>query len=143
MAVRLETWGIRIDDSAGRPVAKTMPGAFLDLVVEAVATEFAPAALVALMKHPLTRLGLPAGEIRRTARALEIAAFRTLYIGKGLDGAVTAAAITIPLILPVLRIDASPDGRAEWWPSCDVSVVQGVVCGSRGGKPQTHPCRSA
>ena len=35
VAIRLRSWGIRVDDSAGRPFAKTMPGAFLDLVVEA------------------------------------------------------------------------------------------------------------
>ena len=93
VAIRLETWGIRVDDSAGRPLSKTMPGAFLDLVIEAVATDFAPAALVALIKHPLTRLGLNAGIVRRTARALEIAAFRTLYLGRGLEG--LAAAIEV------------------------------------------------
>ena len=88
--MRLEAWGIRIDDSAGRPLAKTMPGAFLDVVIEAAATDFSPAALVALLKHPLTRLGQPAGVLRRTARALEIAAFRTLYLGRGLTGVAAA-----------------------------------------------------
>src|SRR5688572_1291723 len=34
VAVRLEAWGIEVDDSAGRPLVKTPPGAFLDLVVE-------------------------------------------------------------------------------------------------------------
>ena len=86
VAVRLESWGIRVDDSAGRPLAKTIPGAFLDLVVEAIATDFAPAAVVALLKHPLTRLGLPAFEVRRAARGLEIAVFRALYLGRGLGG---------------------------------------------------------
>jgi ATP-dependent helicase/nuclease subunit B len=90
VAVRLEAWGIRVDDSAGRPLAKTMPGAFLDLVIEAAATDFAPAALVALIKHPLTRLGRSAGVVRRTARALEIAAFRTLYLGRGIEGVAAA-----------------------------------------------------
>jgi ATP-dependent helicase/nuclease subunit B len=83
---RLQSWGIRVDDSAGRPLPKTMPGAFLDLVIEAVACAFSPAAVVALLKHPLTRLGLPAAQVRRAARALELAAFRTLYLGRGLDG---------------------------------------------------------
>ncbi len=90
VAVRLEAWGIRVDDSAGRPLSKTMPGAFLDLLIEAAATGYAPAALVALLKHPLTRLGRSAGIVRRTARAVEIAAFRTLYIGRGLDGVAAA-----------------------------------------------------
>lgn len=86
VAVRLESWGIRVDDSAGRPFAKTVPGAFLDLAVEAVAEDFPPAGLMALLKHPLTRLGLPVGQMRRAARALEIAAFRTMYLGRGLSG---------------------------------------------------------
>jgi ATP-dependent helicase/nuclease subunit B len=86
VATRLEAWGIIVDDSGGRPLAKTMPGTFLDLVIEAQHSAFAPVPLMALLKHPLTRLGLPAGQIRRAARALEIAALRTAYFGRGIDG---------------------------------------------------------
>ena len=86
VAVRLESWGIRVDDSAGRPFAKTIPGTFLDLIIEAVATHFGPAPLVSLLKHPLTRLGMSVGEARRSARAVELGAFRTAYLGRGLDG---------------------------------------------------------
>lgn len=86
VAIRLEAWGIKVDDSAGRPLAKTPPGAFLDLVVNAAATRFAPAEVVALLKHPLTRLGLDPFAARRAARAFEIATFRTPYLGDGLDG---------------------------------------------------------
>lgn len=90
VAVRLESWGIRVDDSAGRPFAKTVPGAFFELVMEAVRTHAEPAALMALLKHPLTRLGLDAVTVRRAARTLELAAFRTTYLGRGL-AAVEAA----------------------------------------------------
>lgn len=86
VAIRLQSWGIRVDDSAGRPFAKTVPGTFLDLVADAVTSHFQPAELMALLKHPLTRLGLPPGQLRRTARMLEIAAFRTLYLDRGLAG---------------------------------------------------------
>lgn len=86
VAVRLEGLGIRVDDSAGRPFAKTVPGSFLDLVVEAGARRFAPKPLAALLKHPLTRLGMPAFDIRKAARALEIIVFRTAYLGSGFDG---------------------------------------------------------
>ncbi len=86
VAIRLEAWGIRVDDSAGRPFAKTVPGAFLNLVIDAVANEFAPAQLMSLLKHPLARLGLPVAQIRRAARALELSAFRTAYLGVGLAG---------------------------------------------------------
>jgi ATP-dependent helicase/nuclease subunit B len=86
VAIRLESWGIRVDDSAGRPFAKTVPGTLLSLVIEVASRAHAPAALMAVLKHPLTRVGLPAGEVRRAARLLELAAFRSTYLGHGLDG---------------------------------------------------------
>lgn len=85
VAIRLEAWGIRIDDSAGRPLMKTVPGTFLDLILDCFENEFAPTAVVALLKHPLTRLGLSAGDTRRGAIALELLAFRQIYLGKGFD----------------------------------------------------------
>jgi len=86
VAIRLEAWGIRVDDSAGRPFAKTVPGTFLDLVISAITHDFAPVDVMALLKHPLTRAGLDAFAVRRAARALEIAVFRDVYLGQGLDG---------------------------------------------------------
>ena len=86
VAIRLESWGITVDDSAGRPLAKTPPGAFLDLIAAAVASRFAPTDVMALLKHPLTRLGLSVRDARRAARTLELAALRTIYLGDGLDG---------------------------------------------------------
>jgi len=90
VAVRLEAWGIRVDDSAGRPFAKTPPGTFLDLVISAATEDFAPPAVMALLKHPLARLGLDPFAVRRAGRALEIAAFRDVYLGRGLDGVAEA-----------------------------------------------------
>ncbi len=86
VAIRLETWGIRVDDSAGRPFAKTVPGAFLEVIIDAVAQNFAPVATMALLKHPLARFGLSARDVRFAARSLEQAVFRTTYIGHGLHG---------------------------------------------------------
>lgn len=86
VAIRLEAWGIRVDDSAGRPLRKTPPGALLDLIITAIAEDFAPKPLMAVLKHPLTRLGLDPFTVRRSARALEIAVFRGPYLGSGLDG---------------------------------------------------------
>ncbi len=86
VAVRLEAWGIRVDDSAGRPLRKTPPGALLDLTIAAIAEDFAPKPLMALLKHPLTRLGLDPFVVRRSARAIEIGAFRRPYLGRGLTG---------------------------------------------------------
>jgi len=69
------------------PVARTVPGAFLDLVLGAVETDFAPPELMALLKHPLALLGRRAEVMRTAVRALERGTFRDLYLGKGLDGA--------------------------------------------------------
>ncbi len=90
VAIRLEAWGIRVDDSAGRPFAKTVPGTFLNLVVNAARSDFAAADTMALLKHPLCRVGLKAFDIRRYGRALELMAFRAPYLGRGLDGIAAA-----------------------------------------------------
>jgi double-strand break repair protein AddB len=90
VAARLAAWDINVEDSAGQPLAKTPIGAFLDLVIEAVATGFAPLALMALLKHPFCRLGRTVDELRRGRSALELAAFRAPYFGQGLEGVAAA-----------------------------------------------------
>ncbi len=90
VAIRLESWGIRVDDSAGRPFAKTVSGVFLALVINAVVSKFAPAETMALLRHPLCRLGFKTFDIRKYARALEISAFRRSYLGRGIEGIVAA-----------------------------------------------------
>jgi ATP-dependent helicase/nuclease subunit B len=86
VSVRLQAWGLIVDDSAGHPFAKFPLGAFLDLVIEAAATRFQPIALAALLKHPLCRLGLAPKDLSHAARALELAVFRAPYFGQGLGG---------------------------------------------------------
>jgi len=87
VAARLKRYDLAIDDSAGVPVARTVPAAFLDLVLGAVATNFAPPELMALLKHPLALVGRRPAEVRPGARALERGAFRDIYVGQGLAGA--------------------------------------------------------
>lgn len=86
VCIKLKALGIAVDDSAGRPFAKTVPGAFLDLIVDVIAQDFAPAPVVAMLKHPLARLGRKIVDVRRAVRALEVAAFRTAYLGSGIEG---------------------------------------------------------
>ncbi|MGH6867162.1 MAG: double-strand break repair protein AddB [Methyloceanibacter sp.] len=90
VAARLKGYGLAIDDSAGVPAARTVPGAFLDLILAAAETGFAPRELMALLKHPLTLVGRSPGEIRFAARALERGVFRNIYVGQGIDGVVRA-----------------------------------------------------
>jgi ATP-dependent helicase/nuclease subunit B len=86
VAARLQSFGLAIDDSAGTPISRTVSGAFLDLVLGAAETNFAPPELMALLKHPLALLGRSPGEIRTAARTLERGAFRDIYVGQGLSG---------------------------------------------------------
>lgn len=86
VVARLAAWGIEVAESAGQPLARCAPGAFLDLVVTAAAKDFAPVDLMALLHHPLARLGLHVNELRSAAATLEIAAFRAPFLGGGLDG---------------------------------------------------------
>ena len=72
------------------PVARTVPGGFLDLVIGAASGDFAPPELMALLKHPLTLLGREPAKIREDARILERIAFRDIYVGQGLAGAAEA-----------------------------------------------------
>ncbi len=92
VSTRLESWGLRVDDSAGRPFAKTVPGAFLNLVADVVAKRIEPVALMTLLKHPLCRLGMRASDLRRGARALELAVCRAPYFGHDIEGIAAALA---------------------------------------------------
>ncbi|RMF35686.1 MAG: double-strand break repair protein AddB [Alphaproteobacteria bacterium] len=50
----LQRWGIRPDDSAGRPLGQTPPGIFLRLVARMAGGPVAAGRLIALLKHPLS-----------------------------------------------------------------------------------------
>lgn len=71
VAAELRRWKIDIDDSAGLPLARTPPGAFLRLVLDMAASELAPVPLLAALKHPLAAGGLAPEEFRELARRLE------------------------------------------------------------------------
>jgi ATP-dependent helicase/nuclease subunit B len=57
VSAHLRRWGVEADDSAGRPVARTPPGALLLAAAAAAAERFAPVPLLALLKHPLAMAG--------------------------------------------------------------------------------------
>jgi ATP-dependent helicase/nuclease subunit B len=71
VAAELRRWKIDIDDSAGLPLARSPPGAFLRLVLDATASELTPVPLLAALKHPLAAGGLAPSEFRELARRLE------------------------------------------------------------------------
>ncbi len=73
VAAALRRWGVEPDDSGGRPLGLTPPGVFLRLVAEAACGPFDAAALLGLLKHPLTGAG--------PGRAAHLAAVRRFELG--------------------------------------------------------------
>jgi len=67
----LERWEIAADDSAGYSLADAAAGVFARLAAEAALGGLAPVTLLALLKHPLTRLGAAAGAQQAAIAALE------------------------------------------------------------------------
>lgn len=86
VSAELARWHIRVDDSAGRPLAVTPPGAFLRLTATMVAERFAPVPLLSVLKHPLAGAGLEPAIFRDAARRLEMAVLRGVRPGPGIAG---------------------------------------------------------
>jgi ATP-dependent helicase/nuclease subunit B len=91
VAAELARWDISIDDSAGAPLARTPPVVFLSLLAQAATEKFAPAPLLALLKHPFAGGG-EAATFRRHARALDRFVLRGPRPDPGLAGVAKAIA---------------------------------------------------
>jgi ATP-dependent helicase/nuclease subunit B len=67
----LRRWNVEADDSAGRSLWQTAAGRLLLLLAEVAAEEAAPVPLVALLAHPLVRIGEGRGAWLDNVRAFE------------------------------------------------------------------------
>ncbi|WP_295811510.1 double-strand break repair protein AddB [uncultured Nitratireductor sp.] len=76
VAVELRRFGIEADDSGGTPLADSPPATLARLVLETIFRPGEPVAMVALLKHPLVRLGLKRATVRRSAETIELVALR-------------------------------------------------------------------
>ncbi len=76
VAVTLRRWNIAADNSGGDPLAETAAGVFARLVAAAALDRLSPVALLALLKHPLARLGAPPGAHLGAIATLERAILR-------------------------------------------------------------------
>ena len=76
VSARLARWGIEVDTSAGAPLAGAPIGVLAALVARAALDPSDPVLLLAILKHPLVRLGLEPGDIEASRRALEQHALR-------------------------------------------------------------------
>jgi ATP-dependent helicase/nuclease subunit B len=74
--VTLERWNITADDSGGDPLPETAAGVFARLVADAALERLSPVKLLALLKHPLARLGAAPGAHLPAVATLERALLR-------------------------------------------------------------------
>jgi ATP-dependent helicase/nuclease subunit B len=72
----LNRWNLDFDDSGGDALIETSAGIFARLAAEAVAGGLPPPTLLALLKHPLCRLGRAAGAFKTAGEALELSLLR-------------------------------------------------------------------
>lgn len=88
----LGRWKLIFDDSGGDSLMDTPAGIFARLAVETVTSELAPPTLLALLKHPLLRLGQGEGAWREAIFNLELAVLRGTRPAPGCKGLQTAFA---------------------------------------------------
>jgi ATP-dependent helicase/nuclease subunit B len=72
----LERWQVAVDDSGGEALSETSAGLFARLAAEVALDGLQPVPLLALLKHPLLRLGQQAGAHNADIAALERAVLR-------------------------------------------------------------------
>ncbi|MDB5630439.1 MAG: helicase/exodeoxyribonuclease subunit [Tardiphaga sp.] len=82
----LGRWQLVVDDSGGDGLMETPAGLFARLVAEAACDGLEPATLLALLKHPLSRLGRAAGGWDRATQTLEQALLRGTRPSEGSHG---------------------------------------------------------
>ena len=76
VSAELLRFGIRADDSGGTPLARTPPGEFLALLLQAVFRPGDPVPISALLKHPFLQLGEGRPKVRHAAETIELVALR-------------------------------------------------------------------
>jgi ATP-dependent helicase/nuclease subunit B len=76
VCAELLRYGVRADDSGGRPLSATLPAEFMRLLVRCVFEPGDPVPIVALLKHPLLRMGWPREVTRRASQVFELVALR-------------------------------------------------------------------
>ncbi|MFQ5564225.1 MAG: double-strand break repair protein AddB [Parvularculaceae bacterium] len=84
-AAKMRRWGVTVDDSAGLPFANSPCGTYLRLVARWLEDVSDPAAVMALLRHPLCGLGLGADTRRRAVNAFDVA-LRGLRPAAGVEG---------------------------------------------------------
>ncbi|MCO4317291.1 double-strand break repair protein AddB [Phyllobacterium sp. 21LDTY02-6] len=76
VSAELARFNISADDSGGRALRETPPATLMRLVLDCVFTPGDPVGLLALLKHPLTRLGLSRADVASATQTIELIALR-------------------------------------------------------------------
>jgi ATP-dependent helicase/nuclease subunit B len=129
----LARWNVPVDDSGGDALADTPAGVFARLAAEAALGGLAPVTLLALIKHPLLRLGRRAGGHERAIAALERAVLRGPRPRPGTAGLAQALATAR---------DNDRAGLADWQfeaASEFVGLFKAVLAPLEGLGPQMRP----
>ncbi len=71
VSARLARWGVIADSSAGAPLAGQPVGVLIGLVARAVVDPLDPVLMLAILKHPLVRLGLEPQALAERTNVLE------------------------------------------------------------------------
>lgn len=82
----LGRWNLAFDDSGGDSLMDRPAGIFARLAAQTVADELAPPSLLALLKHPLFRLGQAQGAFTKAIGDLELALLRGTRPAAGSEG---------------------------------------------------------
>jgi ATP-dependent helicase/nuclease subunit B len=82
----LGRWNLQFDDSGGDALMDTPAGIFARLATETVTKQLQPPTLLALLKHPLLRLGGARGAFQSAVETLELALLRGTRPAAGSTG---------------------------------------------------------
>ncbi|MGF9758456.1 double-strand break repair protein AddB [Microvirga sp. 0TCS3.31] len=86
VTAELACWGLSVEDSAGVPLPDTPAGRLARLAAEAAADDLRPVRLLALLAHPMVRLGLSRETVEHAASVLEIGVLRGPAPALGIEG---------------------------------------------------------
>ncbi|NVO15593.1 MAG: double-strand break repair protein AddB [Rhodoplanes sp.] len=130
VAAALGRWQVAVSDTGGMPLADAPAGVFARLAAETALSGVAPVPLLALLKHPLARLGQTEAGHARAVVALERAVLRGPRPRPGAAGLARALA-TLRAELTTLRAGESSaihpaDPRARLHPD-DIDAAEALV----------------
>lgn len=82
----LARWSIKVEDSAGMTLDRSLTGRLVRLLAQAMAERCSAASLLALLDHPLVTMGLDREPFSQARAALELGALRGLSLERDLQG---------------------------------------------------------